>query len=293
MRGAGAVFSLLKAQNVDQSLGVIQARNAILEVGVSLIRAQPEMSPLLRLASAAVSAAESSTTSREAFHSAEKAASLFIEQSRSAAHAAALNAAALIHDRMTLLTHSRSSTVLEALLEARRAKRDFSVIATESRPLLEGRALAASLAANGVQVTLIADATASLMMDHVDLVLVGADRLTPQHSINKIGTRMIALAAREKMVPVLAACDSSKFISENHCGHLKGDYKAPSELWEERPAGVEIANRYFEPVPLTLLKSIITESGPLSMDEAALRAKAASIDRDLAAALKKLTLEIK
>ena len=293
MRAAGAVFSMLKAQNVDQELDVTQARNAILQVGVALICAQPEMSPLMRLASAAVSAAKSSKTSHEAFHSAEEAALLFIEQSRNAGHASALNGAGLIHDRMTLLTHSRSSTVLEALLEARRAKKDFTVFATESRPLFEGRTLAASLADNGVSVTLIADAAASLVMDHVELVLVGADQLTPQYLINKIGTRMIALAAREKKVPVFAACDSSKFISEEYCRHLNRDYRTPSELWEERPAGVEIANRYFEPVPLTILSAIITESGTLSIDEASRLAEAASIDYELAEALSNLSLELK
>ena len=205
MRSAGAVFSSLKARNVDQNFGVLDARNAILQVTVALICAQPEMSPLLLLASAAVSAAKSATTSHDAFHSAEEAALLFIEQSRNAADASALNAAGIIHDGMTVLTHSRSSTVLEALLEARRANRDFMVVATESRPLLEGRTLAASLMDNGVRVTLIADAAASVMMDRIDLVLVGADQLTPQQLVNKIGTRMIALAAREKQVPVYAA----------------------------------------------------------------------------------------
>jgi len=286
MRAAGAVCSLLKARNVDKELDVIQARNAILQVGVALICAQPEMSPLLRLASAALSAAKSSTASLEAFHSAEKAALLFIEQSREAAHDSAVNAAGIIHDGMKVLTHSRSSTVLEALLEARRKKKDFTVFATESRPLFEGRTLAASLADNGVSVTLIADAAAPLVIDRSDLVLVGADQLTPQCLVNKIGTRMIALAAREKQVPVYAACDSSKFISEDYCVRLKRDYRPTRELWEQPPAGVEIANLYFEPVPLTLLNAIITESGALSIDQASRCAEAASIDDELAEALK-------
>ena len=54
------------------------------------------------------------------------------------------------------------------------------------------------------------------------------------------------LAAREKQVPVYAACDSSKFTSEDYCAHLKRGYRAASELWKERPAGIEIADLEFE-----------------------------------------------
>jgi len=294
MRRAGDVFSLLKARNVDQPSGSVQeATQAIVEVSVALVCAQPYMSPLLRLANAAVSAARNAADFQGTFRSAEEAALRFIEDAQRAAHASALHAANLIRDGLTILTHSRSSTVLEAFFEAQHAGREFSIIVTESRPMLEGRSLGESLAGKGIRVTLIADAAASLLMDQVDLVLVGADRVTPEHLVNKIGTRMIALAARESGLPVYAVCDSSKFNSAGYCGRLKRHERSSSELWPNAPRGIDIVNRYFEPVPLAHFTAIITEAGALSIDEASRRAEAASIDKALVDAVQRLRVEIR
>lgn len=293
MRRAGDLFSLLRARSAGQPSSIVQAKRALLNVSVALVCAQPEMSPLLRLASAALSAARAAADVPETFGFAEQAALRFVEETKRAAQASAKHAAGLIRDGATILTHSRSSTVLESFLEAKRAGRKFSVIATESRPMLEGRTLAESLANKGIRVTLIADAAASLLMDQLDLVLVGADRVTPDHLINKIGTNMIALAAREKKLPVYAACDSSKFISAEYCRNLKRDQRSPSEIWTDAPPRIEISNRYFEPVSLTCFTAIIAEAGALSVGEASKLAEAALIDSELVDALDNRRVEIR
>jgi translation initiation factor eIF-2B subunit delta len=219
------------------------------------------------------------------FRFAEEAAFRFIEETKEAAHASALHAADFIHNGVIVLTHSRSSTVSEAFVEARLADRTFAVIATESRPMLEGRTVAESLSRKGIRVTLIADAAASLMMDEVNLILVGADQVRPEVLINKIGTHVIALAAREKKLPVYAACDGSKFISKEYSDGLEPNKRTASELWASAPPGIDIVNRYFEAVPIELFTGIITEAGVLSIDEASRRAEAASIDGELEDAL--------
>jgi translation initiation factor eIF-2B subunit delta len=294
LRRAGDVFTLLKARNVDHPSGSVQeAKQAILDVSVALVRAQPYMSSLLRLANAAVSAVRNAADFQGTLRWAEEAALRFIEDAQRAARAAALHAANLIHDGSTILTHSRSSTVLEAILEAQRGGGEFRVIVTESRPMLEGRSLGESLAEKGIRVTLIADAAASLVMDQVDLVLVGADQVMPEHLVNKIGTRMIALAARESGLPIYAACDGSKFNSADCCRRLTHDERSSSELWPNAPLDIDIVNRYFEPVPLTLFTAIITETGALSIDEASRRAEAVSLDSGLVDAFERLRVEIR
>jgi translation initiation factor 2B subunit (eIF-2B alpha/beta/delta family) len=240
-----------------------------------------------------VSAVRNAPDFQGTLRSAEEAALRFIEDAQRAAHAAALHSADLIHDGSTILTHSRSSTVLEAFLEAHRGGREFSIIITESRPMLEGRSLGESLAEKGIRVTLIADAAASLVMDQVDLVLVGADQVMPEHLVNKIGTRMIALAARESGLPVYAACDGSKFNSADYFWRLRRDERSSSELWPNAPLGIDIFNRYFEPVPLTHFTAIITEAGTLSIDEASRRAEAVSLDNGLADEFERLRDEIR
>ena len=281
LRRAGAVFTLL-----NTSLGQVTdtselAQQAVIQTCIALALAQPDMSALLRLASAAFSAARIATGARETLEAAQEAALNFIENAERGTRGAALHGAALIRDGATVLTHSRSSTALAAFLEAKRRGSDFSVVATESRPMLEGRVLAKAIASQDIRVTLIADAAASLAMEHVDLVMVGADKITPVNLVNKIGTRMIVLAARERDLPVYALCDTSKFIREDYFGVGIRDLGGTNELWTKAPRGVAVANRCFEPTPLAFFTGIITEDGALPIKEVARRAKQAAIDKEL------------
>jgi len=147
------------------------------------------------------------------------------------------------------------------------------------------RALAKALAAQGTRVSVIADSAAASVLNQVDLVLVGADKITPEYLVNKIGTRMIALAARERAVTVCAACDTSKLIDADYHIASARDRRSVDELWPEAPKEVVVVNRYFEPTPLALFTTIITEQGELSPEETARRAERASIDSELADAL--------
>src|SRR6266571_2478322 len=286
LRRAADAFSLLNPEQITSSpLSVEQARKAVLDTSVAVVRAQPDMSPLVRLASAAVAAARQSTDAASVLKSAEEAARGFIAKAELATGAAACQAANSIPNGATVLTHSRSSTVLEAFIEACRHGKDFTVIATESRPMMEGRVLAEALAAEGMRVSLIADAAAAQLLDEVNLILVGADKVTPEYLVNKIGTRMITLAARERGVPAYAVCDTSKFTNADYFSGSDRDRRSSDELWPDAPPGVVVVNRYFEPVPLALFAAIITEDGELSTDETARHAERASIDRELIDAL--------
>jgi translation initiation factor eIF-2B subunit delta len=286
LRQAGAVFTLLNAQSSQRDEGTSeQAQQAVLGTCTALAFSQSDMTPLLRLASAALSAARNATDARDSLNCAEQAALTFIANAEHSAQAAAEHAAALIRDGATVLTHSRSSTVLAAFVEAKRAGRDFSVVATESRPMLEGRSVAAALASEDIPVTLISDAAASLAMGEVDLVVLGADKITPLNLVNKIGTRMIALATRERDLPVYAVCDSSKFIRAEYFGASTRQSGSADELWPNAPRGVAVVNRYFEPTPLVWFTGIVTEDGLLSIAEVARRAESASIDPGLVRAL--------
>jgi ribose 1,5-bisphosphate isomerase len=285
LRLAGEVFSQLRGQ-ADPSLGSVeQAQQAILETAIALVRAQPDMSSLLRLASVAISAASTATSAQDALRSAEDHTLKFIDAADRAVRTAALHAANLILPGATVMTHSRSSTVLAALVEARLNGRSFSVVATESRPGLEGRTLAEALAHEDIRVSLIADSAASLAMDDVDVVLVGADTITREHLVNKIGTRMIGLAARERGLPFYAVCDTSKFINADYWGRSVRNEGSINLLWPDAPAEVRVVNGYFEPTPLALFNGIITEDGVLSTEEASRRAERASIDNQLVDAL--------
>lgn len=294
LRNAGEVFSQLRVRQLELDQGSVdEAQQAIRETGVALVMAQPDMSPLMRLASVAISAARTATSAQDAFKSAEDHALEFIDGAERAVHATALHAASLIREGVSVLTHSRSSTVLAAFIEAKRAGTVFSVIATESSPGLEGRTLALALVGEQIRTTLIADADASLAMSHVDLVLVGADTVTPNNLVNKIGTRMLAGAALERGVPFYAACDTSKLIQIECFGWRVRNEGRVDSLSPDAPEGVLAGNTYFEPTSLSHITGVITEDGILSSEKASLRAAGASIDKTLLDAIEELRQEIR
>lgn len=86
----------------------------------------------------------------------------------------------------------------------------ISVVVCESRPLCEGVTMAQRLAAAGLQVTLITDAQAGVFVEEADAVLLGADAVTPDGVVNKVGSRLLALAAKAAGVPMIAVTDSLK-----------------------------------------------------------------------------------
>jgi translation initiation factor eIF-2B subunit delta len=176
----------------------------------------------------------------------------------------ATHAQSLIANGAVLVTHSRSSTVLAALRQARRDGKLFDVVVPEGRPNLEGRTLARELAEDQVPVRFIVDALMATAVDGADRVLVGADAITPHGVINKAGTRLLAQAAREADVPVTILAESNKAWVKRldpNLGLLTGRPRDPKEVWDAAPYGVEVVNLYFEPTPLELVDQVVDEDG--------------------------------
>lgn len=182
---------------------------------------------------------------------------------------------ALLKDGTTLMTLSLSSTVRDAVATAASTGTKLSAIVCESRPLCEGAALANAWAEAGVDVSIVTEAQAAFFMPRVDLVLVGADALESAGAVNKVGTRMLALAAGACGVPMIVAADSSKLQAGTlfSLAHPGGDSepepeeKSGDELRGAWPAPlrpeIRVRNVYFERVPLALLSVVVTEHGPL------------------------------
>lgn len=278
---AAELFSQLRAVHLKE-----KTLDLVIQLCAELTRTHPDMAPLTNLANAVVESVISITPNKNLVIASEEAAKEFIEQAKRNTERASSIAAELIQGGTTVLTHSRSSTVLAAFMQAKHAGNSFNVIATESRPVMEGRALANSLACAEINVTLIADMAAAALIDKADFVLVGADRLTPGFLTNKIGTRMIALAARERGLPIYAICDSSKFIS--YMPSLPDERRDADELWPDAPRGVRIVNRYFEQTPLDYFTALISETGLIDPDEASKRAVTAKVHPLLKSAIKNL-----
>jgi translation initiation factor 2B subunit (eIF-2B alpha/beta/delta family) len=259
------------------------ARGLLIETCIGIVRAQPRMAVVARLASHVASAASGSD---DVLAAAARSARDFIDEVGRAILRATDRAARLITEGAVVLTHSRSSTVLAAFKKARDEGRTFDVIATESRPQFEGRALASALADLGINVVFVADAAAALEMSRADFVLIGADAITPLYLVNKIGTRMIALAALDMNIPIYALSDTSKMINADMLSGAERHHHSPDELWPTPPRGVVIVNRYFEPTPLCHFTKIITEDGLLDPGEAGRRAESMRLNGEIQDAVK-------
>lgn len=125
-----------------------------------------------------------------------------IERERLGHVAAALqhHAASLFHDGATVLTISKSSSVTAAVNAALDRGQSLNLIVCESRPLCEGASAAAAWAERGAQVTVITEAQIAVFASQADLVVVGADAVTPEGFSNKVS--MAILHARMRWVHI-------------------------------------------------------------------------------------------
>lgn len=151
---------------------------------------------------------------------------------------AARNARRLLPSSGTVVTLSYSSTVVAAL-ERRRGQ----VIVAESLPGGEGERMARALRRRGTRATVVPDATLAAWVTEADAVVFGADAVTRRGVINKVGSRLLALAARAERCPCYVVADTSKFA-------LPGSRFPLPDL---RPGDV------FEYVALALVTRVITE----------------------------------
>ena len=166
---------------------------------------------------------------------------------------------------MHLITLSASGAVL-AVVRALREQLEVEVSCGEGRPLFEGRAQAAALAAAGARVHLLTDAGLGSRIDQADAVLVGADAVGPHTFINKSGTRLLSAAAQHRGVAVYVLAGRDKLTMPSLWPHLAIQLQSPSEVWDDPPPDVRVENRYFEQVPLDLATAVITDLGMLGVD---------------------------
>ncbi len=172
----------------------------------------------------------------------------------------------LILDYHVVLTHSSSSIIEAIFMEARKQKKRFRVIVTESRPLLEGRDLARRLAEAGIKTRLIPDADITRAVKDAHFVLTGTDRFTETSFINKTGTHAIGIIAEYMNKPFYVAGETDKILLRRTypVRFLQGD---PSQLIENPPKALSVDNYYFEETPIDFLQKVVIEDGIFELKE--------------------------
>lgn len=232
----------------------------VTETARALVRAQPSMAPVWNVALAAVASRDDPQRFDEFAERVALAPRALIRFALGLFDVTSERAIRPRGPALHVVTLSHSGSVL-AVLEALGASRKLEVSCGEGRPAMEGRALAARLAALGITVTCMTDAAIAQALTSADAVLVGADAVTADWFLNKAGTRMLAAAAAAQRIPMYVLASRDKFASAAVTSRLTLREAAAGEVWSDPPAGVRIRNVYFEPTPLDDVTGFITDNG--------------------------------
>lgn len=189
-------------------------------------------------------------------------------------------ALSLLEPNWGLLTHCNAGTIATAkygtalapIYLGQERGYNFKVFADETRPLLQGARLTAwELQEAGIDVTLIADNMASIVMHEgkVQAVLVGCDRVAANgDTANKIGTSGVAILAKHYNIPFYVCAPMSTIDLECETGDDIEIELRPSEeittTWYKKPMApkdVKTYNPAFDVTDHNLITAIITEKG--------------------------------
>ena len=186
----------------------------------------------------------------------------------------------LLHPGDGLLTHCNAGplatsvhgTALGPILLGQTEGYGFHVYSDETRPLLQGARLTAyELQEAGVDVTLICDNMASLVMSQgkVNACLVGCDRIAANgDTANKIGTSGVAILAHHYGIPVYVLGPSSTI--DMHCPTGKDivieerpgeEIRSKFYAQPQAPRNVKCYNPAFDVTDAQLISGIVTEKG--------------------------------
>jgi methylthioribose-1-phosphate isomerase len=144
-----------------------------------------------------------------------------------------------------------------------------SVLADETRPLLQGARLTAyELAELGIPYRVCPDSAAATAMSlgMVDCVIVGADRIARSGDVaNKVGTFPVALAAKRHGIPFIVVAPESTVDDTIASGaDIHIEQRDPREVTHFAgrlitPEGADAFNPAFDVTPADLVTAIVTQ----------------------------------
>jgi len=196
-----------------------------------------------------------------------KAAQDFIENSKTAIQRIGEIGSRRISSGDTIMTHCDSTAAISVIKTAFAQGKDIKVFVTETRPRFQGRLTSKRLGEAGIPVTLIIDSAIRYFMNRVDKVVVGADAVAANGAVvNKTGTSLMALAAKEARALFFVAAETYKFSPETMIGELVAiEERDPSEVISEEELkeipNTTVCNPAFDITPPEYIDLIITEKG--------------------------------
>jgi translation initiation factor eIF-2B subunit delta len=221
-----------------------------LEFGTALASVRPSIAPFCNLGNAVQEASPRGTL---AVHS---AISALAQKEKEAPALIAKQVLALSGD--VFITLSYSGTVMQCLTELAKS-RDVRVIVLQSLPLGEGSMTCTRLLEKGVRAEMVDDSMAFAAMAEADQCLVGADAVTAEGVVNKVGTAALALAARQHGKGCHVVTSTLKVAP----------IRTHDLMLSEEAAPYRRRHQVFELTPLELFTDLITDEGSISPQDMA------------------------
>ena len=230
-----------------------------------------------RVVAAAAGAGDAAELRRLALEAAVRV----LEEDRAACARIAEAGRAELASRHRLLTHCNTGrlataglgTALGVVYAKAAAGEPVQVLASETRPLLQGARLTAwELVSAGIPVTVVADTAAGAAMAGglVDAVLVGCDRVAANgDTANKVGTYSLAVLAAANRLPFYVVGPLSSFDPEAADGtRIQIEQRPAAEVAtlagaRVAPEGAGVWNPAFDVTPAALITAFVTDAGVL------------------------------
>lgn len=193
--------------------------------------------------------------------------------------------AALLPEGGAILTHCNAGalatagygTALGVIRSAHRAGRKITVVADETRPVLQGARLTAwELMRDGIPVEVIADNMAGALMrrGQIQAAIVGADRIAANGDVaNKIGTYTVAVLCKYHDIPLFVAAPWTTIDLATPTGaDIEIEQRDPDEVRlhggrRMTPSDALVRNPAFDITPAALVTKLITERGVYDPDK--------------------------
>ena len=231
----------------------------LLDIARALLRAQPSMAPLLRLAN---DVALSIDTKKSA-GALSRATADFRYRLQTASRQISRYFVRWLAKgpRRYVLTYSHSSTVATALIRAR--SRIEEVLCSESRPGYEGIQLAKKLGRAGIKTGLTTDAGLFSQVWPGWLLALGCDAVLNGWVAAKVGSRVLIRRMLSLGGRAVFLVDTTKFWYEPTLRSRlwQWTFGPEEELWKRPPANVQVYNLYFELIEFSPKLRFLTERG--------------------------------
>ena len=179
--------------------------------------------------------------------------------------------AVLTHCNAGALATAGYGTALGVIRGAIEAGKQVRVLASETRPFLQGARLTAwELSREGIPVELITDSMAGHFLSRgaVEAVVVGADRIAANGDVaNKIGTYTLSVLARENGIPFYVAAPTTTIdLACPDGSSIPIEERSPGEVLSFAgqsiaPEGVIARHVAFDVTPARYVTAIVTDRG--------------------------------